>query len=123
VLLSPGKVFGLQANYVIAEVEFHEGEDPVDIEEEREQAEAQKEKEVMECYFCHPQFNFIFKMSNKKITTTTTKSCQLSIPYSCKKRLHASSIVVPYHSVKTHAYYPYILFYKSPNTVHTIIDF
>ena len=29
-----GKILGLQANYIIAEVEFHEGEDPLDLQED-----------------------------------------------------------------------------------------
>ncbi|EDO48571.1 predicted protein [Nematostella vectensis] len=31
-----GKILGLQGNYIIAEVEFHEGEDPLDMEEPQE---------------------------------------------------------------------------------------
>ncbi|KAK3731868.1 hypothetical protein QZH41_008328, partial [Actinostola sp. cb2023] len=39
-----GKILGLEANYIIAEVEFHDGEDPMDLEEE-ERVEGHTEKE------------------------------------------------------------------------------
>ena len=41
-IFDPGKVFGVRANYIIAEVEFHEGED---LEEE---LEAQREQDKLE---------------------------------------------------------------------------
>lgn len=42
-----GKMFGIHANYIIAEVEFFEGEDP---EEPQDDEKQQEEQEVLSCW-------------------------------------------------------------------------
>lgn len=60
-----GKIFGTQQNYLIAEVEYREGE------EEEEEEEEVGFKEDSTCYFCH--------MRNRKLMQIHALSCTKTI--------------------------------------------
>ena len=53
-LIFVGKIFGIHANYFIAEVEFFEGEDPEELSDDNKQQEQQQDQVRKKNLFSRP---------------------------------------------------------------------
>lgn len=79
----PGKIFGIHANYIIAEVEFFEGEDPEEpLDDERQQEQQEVHLLGLNTFLVLSKFFFSFKSQGGNMVKSEIRLlCEMERPF------------------------------------------